>query len=65
MRYLVLIGLLLLVACRSGENSSFCALNSPRYYTDKEIQQMKDERIVEALVHNELGERLCGWRPPK
>ena len=53
---------LFLAACNGGPVNNFCALNSPRYPTQEQVDLMTRAEKEELVVYNETGERLCGWQ---
>lgn len=61
-KVIALLALLTLAACQTA-SGSFCDLNRPQRLTEAEIAALSDEQVKEALRTNELGQRLCGWRP--
>lgn len=61
-KVVALISFLTLAACQTA-SGSFCDLNRPQRLSEAEIAALSDEQVEEALRINELGQRLCGWRP--
>lgn len=57
--------MLFLTACGAGYRSNFCALESPIYLTLDDLQTWDRKRKEQVLIHNETGERLCGWKPAR
>jgi|HigsolmetaAR206D_1030411.scaffolds.fasta_scaffold02549_4 hypothetical protein len=41
----------------------FCSLAAPHYFSEDTFETMSDEEVAQELKHNEMGERLCGWKP--
>lgn len=54
--------LLALTACQSSKGS-FCALSEPDRFSKETIATMTDAQVRKSLAKNELGQRLCGWKP--
>lgn len=48
--------------CATGD---FCKLADPHYFSERTWEVMTDEEISQELKHNELGERLCSWKPAR
>lgn len=60
---IALAALIVLAACTQTTRGSYCAIAKPDRPTQAEIDKMSDERVKELLVRNEIGAKLCGWRP--
>lgn len=61
-KILALAVLLALAACQASKGS-FCALSEARRPSAATIATMTDAEVKRDLAHNELGQRLCGWKP--
>lgn len=61
-KILALATLLALSACQTSKGS-FCALSEPDRPSAATIATMTDAEVKKMLAKNELGARLCGWRP--
>lgn len=61
-RMLLVLALALLVGCTTSKGS-FCALSEPDRPSTATIATMTDTEVRKSLAKNELGARLCGWRP--
>lgn len=59
---LILVAFLALSACQAA-SGSFCELNKPQRLSEATIDAMTDQEVKDALAHNRLGARLCGWKP--
>lgn len=57
--------MLLVTGCESGKGTSgsFCTIGSPIYVSRHDV--LSDGTTITILRHNETGERLCGWEPPR
>lgn len=54
--------LLVMAGCQTGGGGSFCAVSSAHRFTQGTIDAMTDEEARQEVVHNETGEKLCGWK---
>lgn len=54
--------ILALAACQTSKGS-FCALEEPDRFSKETISTMTDAQVRKSLAKNELGQRICGWRP--
>lgn len=59
----VLIPLLFLAACSQTARGDFCKISEPHRFSEKAIDAMSDEEATRELVHNEVGVKLCDWKP--
>jgi hypothetical protein len=41
---------------------AWCLTNKPRRFSPSQIAGLTREQKVEAVGHNALGEKRCGWR---
>lgn len=42
---------------------AWCLMNAPRYPSPEVFAVMSNGEKADLVVHNETGERLCGWKP--
>lgn len=54
---------LLLAGCSQTARGDFCKIAEPHRFSDAVIDHMTDEEATRELVHNEVGVKLCGWKP--
>lgn len=59
---LALGALLALAACQTA-SGTFCAIAKPHPHSPATVDAMTDAEVERELQHNELGRRLCSWRP--
>lgn len=62
-KVVALAALLVLSACQTSPKGSFCALEEPDRFSEETIATMTDTQVRKSLAKNELGQRLCGWKP--
>lgn len=62
LRITMLSALLFLAACTTTKGS-FCALSKPIRLSEQTVATMTDSEVADALRHNELGQKLCHWKP--
>lgn len=58
---IALLLLLALAACTTAKGS-FCAISQPMRLSKATIQTMTEAEVKAALVHNQTGAKLCGWK---
>lgn len=59
---MILLAALALSGCVSA-GGSFCDINRPFRPTPAELAALSDAQVTEQLRINEIGQKLCGWRP--
>lgn len=47
--------------CAHRPNSNYCLLSSPYRPEEGERYSERNERWI--VSHNDLGEKICGWKP--
>lgn len=56
-----MVPVLFLATCAHG--GAYCDLADPMYFRGKVIQGMTEREQSQIVKHNELGEKLCKWKP--
>lgn len=60
---LALISMLALAGGCARTTGDFCDLAKPQRPTAASLAVMSEQEKRDLVVHNELGEERCGWRP--
>lgn len=58
---LILAAVITLAGCTT--TGGFCSVAKPIRLSEQTIAAMSDAEVADALRHNELGSKACGWKP--
>lgn len=61
----MLLAILSLTACETsgpGPSQAFCSAAKPIFFDKADRMTKETERKI--IGHNEVGAKLCGWKPP-
>lgn len=61
LRISMLSAALFLAGCTT--TGGFCSVAKPIRLSEQTIAAMSDAEVEDALRHNELGSKACGWKP--